>query len=143
MNKYKILISNGQGAASRGWDVDGYYTFETEAETVEEACTKAYIDYHDYETLEEFILDYYYGVDSVEQLEEDEKAEYEENLKSFNGKDAFDEGDISGGDPWIEGIMVNGKVEVAPDVENMRMYGYEFTDKSYKDWKLPRKGCDD
>lgn len=142
MKTYKFLVSNGNGAASRGMDVDYYSTYEIQAKNDKDAYNQLLIEILGYETIEDYLLEYCYGADSVEELTEKEKKSFEKELKNFNGKDELDNMDITGGDPWVEGLKVDDEVIIEPDLESMRYYGFEFSDESYSEWNLPMDGED-
>lgn len=145
MKTYKFLVSDGNGAASRGMDVDYYSTYEIQAENDKDAYNQLLLEILGYETVEDYLLEYCYGADSVEELSEEEKESFEEELENFNGKDVLDNMDITGGDPWVEGLMIDDEVIIEPDLEGMKCYGFEFSDESYLEWDLPVDGedCED
>lgn len=131
---FKFLVSDGMGAASRGFEIDNYRTYTIKAETEKEAYNKVVLKIKDYPSIRKMILDENYGVSRVSDLTAFEKAEFKEIIANFDGKKYLDSLDISGGDPWVEGLKVDGKTVIRPDWENMACYGYQFTDKSYKLW---------
>lgn len=131
---FKFLVSDGMGAASRGWDIDHYRTYTIKAETEKEAYNKVVAKMFGYKSIKEMILEDEYSGYSLRQLCKEEREEAKAAIAAFDGKAYLKSLDITGGDPWIEGLKVDGKTVIRPDWENMSCYGYQFTDKSYKLW---------
>lgn len=140
---FKFLVSDGNGAASRGFEIDNYSTYTIKAETEKEAYNKLVLKIKGYTSVRKMILDENYGVDLVSELTPEEKAEFKEIIANYDGKAYLKSLDITGGDPWVEGLKVDGKTVIRPDWENMACYGYRFVDGSYRLWHLPKTAEDE
>lgn len=109
IHEYRFLISDGNGAASRGGESDTYFERKVRAANLKNAVIKIFPDLnYSGESFKEY-LDNYYGDDP-------DRPEFE------TGEEILDwiEGnaDITGGDPWIEGYAVDGKIINHPSYLN-------------------------
>lgn len=97
---YNVLICDGNGAASRGTDVDNYYEIDVEATDLNNAIKQVYLD--------DFMSD------DPEYLDEiDDFLDYERTK------------DIGGGDPFIDTIIQDGnKVYSINDSEEPGIFEY-------------------
>lgn len=101
VHKYTFLIDDGNGAASRGGEVDSIYEREIEAETSREAVMQVFEDLNEL-SYEDYLDEYEY---------EDEDRE---RLNTLTGEELlheFEDGkDLGFGSPFLIGYMVDGKI---------------------------------
>ena len=108
MKKYILLICDGNGAASRGMDDDTLYTFECEANDLDDAINKCEKEIRDIDR-----FDYWDEVDS----------EYDSYADYFNSKDS------SGGDIFLVAHFEDNKLIEDTYLEEWRKTGcYKFDD---------------
>lgn len=115
--KYEFLVCDGAGAASRGFDNDTFYCLSTEADSLDQAVKNVF---------EEIV-----GCPVEDCLDDPDSDEEYEN---FDALDYIDGLDITGGDPWIEGIKENGRKIREENIENMEEYPFEISYDDSMEW---------
>lgn len=103
MHTYTFLICNGNAAASRGMDVDGYFEREVKAPNLKRSLQKIWKDVTLYANFDDFCN--WYG-------------ENGDNPRDWTAAELFDyldSQDFSGGESWIEAYMVDGEIERKPE----------------------------
>lgn len=135
-HKYSFLICDGNGAASRGGDPDTILQRNVEADNLKDAVIKVFEDLNfDHSSFEDWVEDYY----------GDEKPEYKTGEELLD--DLWDNTDITGGDPWLEGYAIDGKIVKDPDYTRSRIEDGEYVelddnvDLSF--WKIDAPDYDD
>lgn len=130
MAKYEFLICDGNGAASRGTEVDNYFEFKCEAVNDEEAYKKlTENEINGYDSLFDWFCDYEGYEDDEESIEEAKEA-----FEDFSFEQYWDDMDVSGGDPFVVGIKINGEFELEPDIEEVLHYGANLDDIDDMNW---------
>ena len=116
---YCFLICDGNGAASRGGEVDNYSEKTIRAVSFRDAMKQIW----------EFLI----GNDG-----DDDFEEWLENRGlrlNATGKDIFKAIDrdleVDAGDPWIEGVARDGKVVIEPKYLQERVWEEEYFDRKY------------
>ena len=109
IHEYRFLISDGNGAASRGGEPDTYFERKVRAANLKNAVIKIFPDLN-------------YGGDSFKDYLDDYYGDDPDRPEFETGEEILDwleeNTDVSGGDPWIEGYAVDGKVINHPSYLN-------------------------
>lgn len=109
IHEYRFLISDGNGAASRGGEPDTYFERKVRAANLKNAVIKIFPDLN-------------YGGDSFKDYLDDYYGDDPDRPEFETGEDIMDwleeNTDITGGDPWIEGYAVDGKIINPPSYLN-------------------------
>ena len=109
IHEYRFLISDGNGAASRGGEPDTYFERKVRAANLKNAVIKIFPDLNYSGDSFKDYLDDYYGDDP-------DRPEFETGEEILDWLE--ENTDVSGGDPWIEGYAVDGKVINHPSYLN-------------------------
>lgn len=108
---YEFLICDGNAAASREGEPDNYFDVEIKAPTLKDALQQTWNHlFYGGDSFEAFCEEYLEEEDEVD----DPRDWSEEELLDF-----IDDQDISGGDPWLEAYMIDGKMIREPNTEYM------------------------
>lgn len=109
IHEYRFLLSDGNGAASRGGEPDTYFERKVRAANLKNAVIKIFPDLN-------------YGGDSFKDYLDDYYGDDPDRPEFETGEEILDwleeNTDVSGGDPWIEGYAVDGKVINHPSYLN-------------------------